>query len=133
MLILIAAFLHAEPNATLFVDVRGSFFLNVDLQQRWNQAELTFDQSLGLFTKNDIQHFSYEGTFDQIPSVLNMNVSVSKDSVGAYSSLPIPVIYLPLSHPNLSGEEDYALPSQTFKWKLYKNIVRPVTSWLKHE
>ena len=125
--------LFAEPRASLFVEETGAFFLNVDLQQEWNQAELSFDQSLGLFSKKDIQQFSYEGTFDKIPSVLHMSVSLSKDQLGAYSSMPIPVIYMPLSHPDLSGTEELSLPGHTFQWGIYKNLYRPIQRWLTNE
>ena len=125
--------LFAEPRASLFVEESGAFFLNVDFQQEWNQAELTFDQSLGLFSKKNIQQFSYEGTFDEIPSVLHMNVSLSKDQLGSFSSLPIPVIYMPLSNPDLSGTEVKDLPSHTFKWNIYKNLYRPIQRWFANE
>ena len=125
--------LFAEPRASLFVQENGAFFLNVDFQQEWNQAELSFDHSLGLFTQRDTQQFSYEGTFDQIPSVIHMSVSLSKDQLGAYSSMPIPVIYMPLSRPDLSGKEDFALPSHTIKWNIYKNLYRPIHRWLTNE
>lgn len=124
---------YAEPQASLFVDVHGSYFLNVDLQQEWKQAELSFDHSLGLFSKKDIQKFSHEGKFEEIPRVLNMKASLSKGQLGEYASLPIPVIYLPLSQPSLSGDDELGLPAYTFKWNLYKRIYRPVQRWFTHE
>ena len=39
--------LFAEPRASLFVEESGTFFLNIDFQQEWNQAEFYFDNSLG--------------------------------------------------------------------------------------
>lgn len=125
--------LCAEPRASLFVEENGSFFLNVNFQQEWKQAELIFDQSLGLFTQRNVQQFSYEGTFDTIPSVLHMDVSLSKDQLGSFSSLPIPVIYMPLSNPDLSGAEEQALPAHTFQWNIYKNLYRPIQRWFTHE
>ena len=125
--------LFAEPRASLFVEESGTFFLNIDFQQEWNQAEFYFDNSLGLFTKQNVQQFSYEGKFDQIPSVIHMSVSLSNDQRGTYSSLPIPVVYMPLSHPDLSGEEELELPSHTLKWNIYKNLYRPVQRWFTNE
>ena len=133
MIWIITNVLNAEPRASLFVQESGAFFLNVDFQQEWNQAELTFDNSLGLFTQKDTQRFSYEGTFDQIPSVIHMSVSLSKEHLGEYSSMPIPVIYMPLSHPDLSGKEDLSLPSHTLKWNIYTNLYRPIQRWFTNE
>ena len=130
---ILTTIVYAEPQASLFVDAQGSYFLNVDLKQEWKQAELSFDQSLGLFSKTNIQKFSHEGQFEHIPRVLNMKASLSKEHVGEYASLPIPVVYLPSAQPSLGGDEELSLPAHTFQWNLYKKVYRPVQLWFTHE
>lgn len=124
-LILIAI---AEPSAALFVEPNGRFFLNVTFQEEWSKAEVHFDQSLGFFTQDNMRHFSYEGSFERVPDVLNMKMELTKDNIGQEIDLPIPVVYLPFSHPSLGGEKELPLPNYSFHWHVYSKIISPLNS-----
>ena len=119
----------AEPSAALFVEANGSFFLNVTFQEEWSKAEVHFDQSLGIFTQENMRYFSYEGSFERVPDVLHMTMALTKDNIGQEIDLPIPVVYLPYQHPSLGGEAELALPDYSFRWHVYHNIISPLRSF----
>jgi hypothetical protein len=133
MIYLFSLIVHAEPSTALFVDVKGGYFLNIDLHEEWSQAEFRIDNQVGFFAEQDFQQRSFEGTFEIIPDVLHMNMELSKGNIGRQMSLPIPVIYLPHSQPDLSGEQLLTLPDYSFNWHLYKRILKPIHRIFKNE
>jgi hypothetical protein len=127
MILLCSLFIWAEPSAALFVDLKGGYFLNIDLHEEWAQAEFRIDNQIGFFAEQDFRQRSFEGTFERVPDVLNMNMELSKGNIGRQLSLPIPVIYLPHDQPDLSGYNALLLPDYSFQWHLYRKIVKPLS------
>jgi|GEM_PF-5903118 len=68
------SFAFAEPSTSLFVNVDGSYTLDISLKEEWSEAELRIDNQVGIHQPTNFRHLHFEGTFEQIPSSLHIRM-----------------------------------------------------------